>query len=623
MRLANVKLRNFRCYQDEISINFENITALIGKNECGKSSIMEALEIFFDDTAPDSDDASKGGNAKDVRIICEFEKLPSAIIIDSDYATTLKDEHLLNEHDRIEIHKIYDCSKKTKQKKPTKVIARAIHPTGENVDDLLTLKNTDLKKRASELGIDTSNIDNKINSLLRKTIWSQTSDLKRESSEIPLDVEAGKRILDQLKSHLPAFALFKSDRPSTDQDAEAQDPMKAAVKEAIKKKEAELSEISDFVDAQVKDIAKRTVEKIKEMDPRLGNQLNPRFSTPNWANCFKISLTGDEDIPINKRGSGVRRLILLNFFRAKAEKLASEKSTNNVIYAVEEPETSQHPNNQRMLMHAFEELVEQPNCQAIISTHTPMLGRMLPLKALRYLEIKESGFREVHSGDDETNNLVAKALGVLPDHDVKLFIGVEGIHDINFLKTVSGILNEADESIPDLQELEDNGSIIFIPLGGSNLIHWTSRLKGLNRPEFHLFDRDVPPPEKPPYKKYVEEINLRPECEAFLTNKKELENYLHPKAIKTVRDNVLLEYEDFDNVPMIAAKALHEDSESEKSWDDLIEEKRNKKISKAKSWLNNEAVAAMTPELLDKSDPKGEIKDWLKKISTMISETQT
>ena len=43
----------------------------------------------------------------------------------------------------------------------------------------------------------------------------------------------------------------------------------------------------------------------------------------------------------------------------------------------------------------------------------------------------------------------------------------------------------ADEKMPDLQELEDNGSIIFIPLGGSNLIHWTSRLKGLNRPEFH------------------------------------------------------------------------------------------------------------------------------------------
>ena len=40
-------LKNFRCYKDEVSIDFNDITTLIGKNDIGKSTILEALEIFF------------------------------------------------------------------------------------------------------------------------------------------------------------------------------------------------------------------------------------------------------------------------------------------------------------------------------------------------------------------------------------------------------------------------------------------------------------------------------------------------------------------------------------------------------------------------------------------------
>ena len=158
---------------------------------------------------------------------------------------------------------------------------------------------------------------------------------------------------EQLKKELPIFSLFKSDRPSTDQDEEAQDPMKAAVKEAIRAKEEELNRIEEYVRNEVKAIAENTVKKIREMDPSLASQLSPRFTPPSWANVFKISLTGEDEIPINKRGSGVRRLILLNFFRAKAERQAIDREVNDIIYAVEEPETCQHPNSQRMLLQFF------------------------------------------------------------------------------------------------------------------------------------------------------------------------------------------------------------------------------------------------------------------------------
>ena len=117
------------------------------------------------------------------------------------------------------------------------------------------------------------------------------------------------------------------------------------MKEAIKQKETELKDIVSHVEKEVKKIAQKTLEKLNEMDPSLSRQLNPQFATSKWESLFKVSITGDEDIPLNKRGSGVRRLVLLNFFRAKAEQSNKERTNAPVIYAIEEPETSQHPNS--------------------------------------------------------------------------------------------------------------------------------------------------------------------------------------------------------------------------------------------------------------------------------------
>ena len=65
------------------------------------------------------------------------------------------------------------------------------------------------------------------------------------------------------------------------------------------------------------------------MNPDVANCLNPVIPSSDclkWVDVFKsVSIAGDEDIPINKRGSGIKRLILLNFFRAEAERRRAER----------------------------------------------------------------------------------------------------------------------------------------------------------------------------------------------------------------------------------------------------------------------------------------------------------
>lgn len=620
MRLTRVTLENFRCHKDLTQFDIGSLTAIIGKNDAGKSSVLDALQAFFDEKI-ESEDATMDGNKEECSITCEFEGFPSKIVLDAEYPTSLADEYLLNKEGKLEIRKVFNCAKQ----KPTLVgvFAVAHHPSAEGYEDLLELKIAELKKRVSKLEVDTTDVPLNVSSKIRQAIWKSCDDLRLETRPIKLDGKAEdvtKKVWDQLEKQMPLFQLFKSDRPSTDQDGEAQDPMKAAVKEAIKAQETRLEEIAGIVREQVSAIAQATVEKIAEMDPSLARQLHPHFDSPRWDSIFKISLTGENDIPVNKRGSGVRRLILLNFFRARAEKMLAEKATSNVIYAIEEPETSQHPNNQRMLMRAFEELAAEPGCQVIFTTHTPTLGRLLPYEILRFIDYDAADeSRRVLSGNEAAAKAAAKSLGVLADHDVKLFIGLEGIHDINFFLGISKVLLDAGEDVPDLATLESEGKIMFIPLGGSNLAIWADRLAHLNRPELHVFDRDQMPPARSDHQDVADQINARDDCKAYLTSKREIENYLHPLAIKSVRAEVDVTFGDADDVPALAAKAVHNASSAPVDWDAITDEKREYKISRAKKWLNRDAVRQMTPAYLTERDPSGDVRGWLNEIKVILA----
>ncbi|MFT8409146.1 AAA family ATPase [Liquorilactobacillus satsumensis] len=46
MRLVKFGIKNFRGYKDK-KINFTDFTTFVGINDAGKSTIFEALDIFF------------------------------------------------------------------------------------------------------------------------------------------------------------------------------------------------------------------------------------------------------------------------------------------------------------------------------------------------------------------------------------------------------------------------------------------------------------------------------------------------------------------------------------------------------------------------------------------------
>lgn len=614
MRLTELKVTNFRGYEIETTIPFEPLTMLIGKNDAGKSSLLDALNIFFNDASMDHDDCCVATESSEVRITCVFSDLPATIVLDDQFATTLQSEHLLRADNNLELVKVYDCAA-AKAKAPN-IYAKALHPTAAGTDDLLALTISQLKARAKDRSVDLKGVNQTVKAQIRQAIWNASPDLQTTEHDVSLKKESGKDAFEQIEKRMPVYALFKSDRPSTDQDAEAQDPLRAAIKEAVKGREAELNDILELVTSELKRVADKTVQKIQEMSPDLASHLEPTVKTKPWESVFSVSLTGDNDIPINKRGSGTRRLVLLNFFRAKAEDNSDGKGTG-VIYAVEEPETSQHPNHQIMLLDAFEQLVEQGDCQVLLTTHTPTLARRIDRGCLRLIT-KKSGHPSVMFGsDDATLKAIVATLGVLPDHSVKVFVGVEGKHDISFLRTISAILANAEVDIPDMRTAETDGRLVFVPLGGSSLELWLTSLEGLHRPEFYLTDRDYPPPHQAKYQKYIDAWIARG-CDAWATSKRELENYLHPDVITAIVPTYVSMGDEFEDVPMRVARAIHEAAPNANPWNDLDARTQKRKCSSAKSRLNNECVEHMTPALLTRCDPNDDVRTWLRAIGKAL-----
>jgi AAA15 family ATPase/GTPase len=607
MQLKSLTINNFRGYDQPTSIDFSGLTTIIGRNDVGKSTILEALEIFFNNETVKIEQADKNvySVSSTVEIICEFSDLREKISIDTSSFTTLKDEFLTSTNDTLIIKKVFDCSKKT----PTvDVFIIAYHPTNPEVSNLLELKEKELQAIVKSKSI-TSKL--KGNPEMRKAIWSSILSLDLKEVEIPVSKpkEDAKRIWEQIELYLPIFALFQSDRNSSDTDNEVQDPMKSAIATALSEVQDDIATIQKKVKEKAEEIANNTHKALETIDKNLASKLEPKFTPPTpakWNALFSIQMDTDDGIPLNKRGSGVRRMILVSFFKAEAERRLKTSTKKNIIYALEEPETAQHPNNQKILIESFKTLSNEPSCQIILTTHSPGLASELPTESLRFIH------KDVHSKILIEKGLtifpkVAETLGVTPDSRVKLLICLEGPTDVVALKSISSALKTKYNNLPDLNT---DDRIAFVLMGGSTLKHWVNNnyLRSLNKPEFHLYDNDVAT-----YKSSIDIVNARPDNSfGTLTSKLEIESYLHPNAIANAFD-IIIEVPDNLNIDNKAVPKIFAEAYSIKSgFPNTIGD------GKAKQYLADRAFPAMTAEMIEERDKIGEVKGWLEKINDLL-----
>ena len=624
MKLSKVILHNYRCYRNDITIGIDDLTCIIGRNDVGKSSIMEALDAFFNDNNISKSDLCATAPADDskIEITCLFTDLPNELVLDSSAACNLDEEGLLNAHKELEIKRVWDCSGKTLGKSTFLHCNYYVAPEAEG---LLSKKKDTLKTYiqdnhiAMPVGGKTT-----INRDMRRAIRTHHGMVDR--SEQYLKVDGNLATEDNIKSiwkvisdQLPIYALFKMDRVLSDKDGNVQDPMKLAIEEALKVEEIQqkLRDIEDYVKTHTSRIADATIQKLSTFDSKLAEHLKASFSKEcRWSSVFDIALLNEENIPLNKRGSGIRRLVLLSFFQAQAEAKKQEKNAPSIIYAIEEPETSQHPEHQLEIIQSLISLAEQSSTQVIFTTHSANLVCEIPMESIRYvmkdpiLEVKTPVLAD---GNRDENILaeIIERLGILPSpvDKVRVLLYVEGNNDISALRGYSTILFDAGIIPEDIMASEKLGIVIT---GGSSLRYYIDNkyLDGLGKPSVHIYDND-----KEEYQEYVAKVNDEgnPQKRAFNTSMLEMENFLCKEAIEeTYAENgrliVLSAIESDMDVPEMVCRAFNPD------WDTFEPEKKKDKESKVKRVLNGQVVKKMTVERLVARGIMDELKGWFETL---------
>lgn len=608
MILKKIKLQNFRGYK-HFEVDFDaDFNVIIGRNDIGKSTILEALEIFFNSDKIKIDISDLCVYAEDpiISIICCFDVADGTILIDSTNYTNCRDEFLLNEEGLLEIKKSWDCRSGSITKSSLKTYIVAFYP--KQYDKPLVLeKISSLQKIYDKYKDDPVYIPEKrsISAELRRAIYSKELVAPIECSTIDIDTskEDAKNIGDSLSKQFPQYFLFESDRKNTDKDSEIQDPLKAVTKAVLAEMDAEIEKLQQKVKENVEEIGHRTIQKLAELDSAVAKDIKPVVTLKPIDSSFNFDLVSDNGIPLNKRGSGVRRLILLSYFRAEAEKAIAQEPDRQLIYAIEEPETSQHPDYQRMIFETLNELSLRPSHQIIVTSHTPEIAKLVNIKQLIFLMRSENGQVVAENDEHKKAKYITADLGILPYAATKTIIYVEGSNDANFLFNLN-------QNIPELKEIIDlqKERIPLIPLQGGRLVDWINHdyFTQSNLKEIYITDSDVQK-----YLDLIEEINITKDGRRFgwSTLRREMENYFPRESVESEFKVSLDQYKE-DWYQRDVPKLL-----SELCMQNISDADRREQIIKSR--LNGSLSKKISKEELEHIGAWEEIETWFRKIKAI------
>jgi len=509
MRIESVRIENFRSFKDE-TVKLDNYNCLVGANGSGKSTVLNALNLFFRQYKDASTDLSK--------------------LSENDF-------HHKDTKNQIRITVIFcDLSDEAKQSlsayvRQGKLIVTAVATF--NADS----QKAEVKQFGSRLGITDFRkwFDAKKSGSLVPELKSIYDSLKESYSDLP-SVKQKQAMEDALNEYESAnpdkCSLIQSEdqfygvskganklspfiqwvfvSASKDATTEAEESKTSALGQLLERAVRSRVNFSDRVKALREKLVNDYQEMLNEEQTvlsDLSNSIEARLKV--WSNpsaTAKVEwhvVIGEKgfDGELGRFGHGMQRSFLLSLL----QELASIGSAGPIlIMGIEEPELYQHPPQARYLSEIIQDLSEQ-GCQILACSHSPYFipgDNFSSVRVVRevgepcFSEVTSVGYEELAQQLNDVGEKLIKESGMLaklyptlrPEINeiffCKKLILVEGIEDVAYITTYVELLQKRNQ-------FRMQGWHI-VPVGGkSELIRPICIAKALNIPFYVIFDGDT------------------------------------------------------------------------------------------------------------------------------------
>ena len=486
--IHSMAIENFRGISSQ-NIGFdENLTILIGSNGSGKTTIIDAIDIFFNSKKVEDDDYHNDTD-EPIKITIKFGGSLPIITKQFPNQCGITKEIPRNKDSELYINiPIYSRFKDVIGMNPNDMKKKYQELRNNEFPDLPKLDTSkEIKHTLLRYGIKNTN---EPETTAKENITRQ--DLKGiESFVIEARRDPARDRNEYKKSTLTMLVnsiILKSKSESISLEL-LNNNIKALYDNHINNRSVTLQNMSDSISQMLKgieldmgiELSWEPVTDINILKPNARARINEHGHTSN----------------VDKAGQGAQRLFLYAILRYYHENKESDILDPNQVIVIDEPELHQHPIRQDAFYSVLKMLAGK--LQVIYSTHSDKFVSVEDLPRLRFFEksdgivtINKTNFERIASlakgiVRNPTPEQMKKNLSVVdtPDFRASLFskmaVLVEGISDRAIIKSVARIMNKDFAAL---------GISMVVCDGKNNIREQLLFYKDLKIPAYVIWDLD-------------------------------------------------------------------------------------------------------------------------------------
>ena len=471
MKIYDISIKNFRGIKSLTKLKSGDINSFVGKNDSGKSSVLKALDAFFNDKFTHNDVFKGISEEEKTEITIRFEssEVINSLALDTEGKINLKKTFTFSNTGKVVKEIFYTCN----------------DINSEEYSNIWGVKEAEINTYLENLNIEYSRSGRGVTNLSKiELIDINTQNLGRIEKEYVAD-EYIKNLKKQYEFfEIPDYSLFDAEQDLNISSTAFQTQFKPIANQSLLNN----LELTRQIETNVQDdlenefsvitgLMQRNVPNLEKIKPSV---------TCNWGNLVKFDLslkfsTDTFEIPISNKGTGFKRLLMVAYF----EYLAQKATKKYQIFGIEEPETFLHPELQNDLLDSIISLSE--NSQFFITTHSPVFAGATNNSNIVVVKKQNELSNYLYfENENEILDIVISELGIRPNYNLlndnyRKVVFVEGSGDVKFWERVFLKING---EIP--------SDILLIPCGGDQVEFFVNAelCKKINRKFIIILDSD-------------------------------------------------------------------------------------------------------------------------------------